>query len=348
MAGKTSVSIQGEDFLINGKLTYAGRTWKGNRVEGLLFNSRMVQSTFDDLNPDTIGRWVYPDTKKWEPERNVNEFIAMLPVYRKHGLLAVTLGLQGGCPEGYCKIQPWINSALTVYGDLRPIYVERFERILAKLDELGMVAIVSIYYFGQDERLLDEESVKRGVDNTVKWLLEGGHTNVILEVANEIDVPRYEHPILHPTRIHELIERAREISHNGRRLLVGTSYKGKSIPGEKVLAASDFAVIHGNSVTDPAFIGEMVTRTRQVSTYRPMPIINNEDDHFEFDKPVNNLIVATQHHSSWGYYDGGPGSGGLPARSDYIEGFQNVPVNWTINTETKKGFFNLVKEITGE
>jgi hypothetical protein len=347
VAGQTSLEIDGTDFRIDGRPTYEGRTWNDHRIEGLLFNSRMVQATFDDLNPDTRDRWVYPDTGRWDPERNVAEFIAMLPEYQRHGLLAVTLGLQGGSPEGYSKNQPWINSAFDVYGDLRAAYVDRFERILRRLDELGMVAIVGLFYFGQDERLLDEAAVRRGVQTAVHWLLDGGHTNVIVEIANECDVPRYEHEILQPHRIHELIEEVRSISRNGRRLLVGTSYRGRGIPGEKVLAASDLALIHGNGVTDPAFIGEMVRRTRELPTYRPMPIVFNEDDHFDFDKPINNMVTAIEHHASWGYYDGGPGSGGSHARSDYVEGFQNVPVNWSINTPTKQGFFNLLREVTG-
>jgi len=40
--GRTAVSIRGEQFFINGRPTYAGRTWNGARIEGLLLNSRMV------------------------------------------------------------------------------------------------------------------------------------------------------------------------------------------------------------------------------------------------------------------------------------------------------------------
>jgi hypothetical protein len=36
---------------------------------------------------------------------------------------------------------------------------------------------------------------------------------------------------------------------------------------------------------------------------------------------------------SWGYYD--------------QSGFQSPPVNWGINTETKRQFFQIVKTITG-
>src|SRR5205823_3114935 len=59
---RTTVSIEADHFLINGRPTYAGRNYKGMKVEGLLLNSRMVQGVFDDLNPATRGRWVYADT----------------------------------------------------------------------------------------------------------------------------------------------------------------------------------------------------------------------------------------------------------------------------------------------
>lgn len=109
--GQTTVTISGEDFHINGKPTYEGRMWKGHRIEGLLMNARMVQGTFDDLNPDTVGMWAYPDTGKWDAERNVNEFIAAMPEWRTHGMLSFTLNLQGGSPQGYSNKQPWHNSA---------------------------------------------------------------------------------------------------------------------------------------------------------------------------------------------------------------------------------------------
>ncbi len=346
---RTQVSIEGERFFINGRPTYEGRRYRDQPVEGLLLNSRMVQAIFDDTNPATRDRWAYPDTGVWDPERNVSEFLAMLPEYRRHGLLAVTVNLQGGSPEGYSKEQPWANSAFTPDGELDPAYLDRLRRVLDRLDELGMVAIVGLFYFGQDERLQDEAAVRRAVDNAVRWLLAEGYTNAIVEINNECDVPRYEHEILQPHRVHELIAQAREVTADGRRLLVGTSYRGRGIPSDEVLAVSDLALLHGNGVTDPAYIGEMVERTRALPAYRarPLPIVFNEDDHFDFDRPVNNLLVALEHYASWGYFDPGVGAGGAGARSDYVEGYQLVPVNWGINTERKRAFFDLVREITG-
>src|SRR5437868_6029845 len=81
---KTAVGIDGQKFTINGWPTYKGRTWHGKQIEGLLLNSRMVQAIFDDLNPETVGRWAYPDTKRWDADRNTREFVAAMPEWRKH------------------------------------------------------------------------------------------------------------------------------------------------------------------------------------------------------------------------------------------------------------------------
>jgi hypothetical protein len=159
---QTAVSIRGEQFFLNGRPTYQGRRWNGLKVEGLLLNSRMVQATFDDLNPDTAHLWRYPDTGRWDPERNTREFLAALPAWRRHGLLGITLNLQGGSPQGYSRQQPWHNSALREDGSLRADYLDRLRRVLDRADALGMVVILGLFYFGQDERLRDEAAVKRG------------------------------------------------------------------------------------------------------------------------------------------------------------------------------------------
>lgn len=372
---RTLVEIEGEAWLINGKPTYAGRTFRGMKLDGLLLNSRMVQGVFDDENPATRPLWRYPDTGAWDPERNTAEFVRAMPEWRAHGLIAVTLNLQGGCPLGYYRpaivkqllstrgitadekevwrglpgpdSQPWSSSAFTPEGRLKAGYTSRLERILDAADVLGMVVILGLFYFGQDERLLDEAAVTRAVDEACGWVLDGGHRNVVIEVANECDVPRYEHSVLMPARIHELILRAQSHSADGRRLRVGTSYRGGSIPGDAVAAASDFLLLHGNGVSDPGRIAAMVDEARALKGYRPMPVLFNEDDHFDFDRPVNNFTAALSRRAGWGYFDPGEGAGGKPAFGDYREGYQNVPVNWAINTPRKQAFFQFLREMTG-
>ena len=129
---KTTISINGTDFYINGQPTYNGRYYQGRRVEGLLLNSRMVQAIFDDENPETAIHWQYPDTKKWDADRNTDEFCAALPLYREHGLLAVTVGLQGGGPIYSPEIyKHYLNSAFAWDGSLKPAYFERLQRVFA-------------------------------------------------------------------------------------------------------------------------------------------------------------------------------------------------------------------------
>lgn len=335
---ETAVSIEGDAFYINGRPTYEGRVWQGHKVEGLLLNSRMVQGIFDDLNPGTVGRWAYPDTGKWDPERNTREFVDAMPAWREHGLLGFTLNLQGGSPEGYSAEQPWHNSAIAEDGALRPEYMGRLESILDRADELGMVAILGVFYFGQDQRLVDEAAVLRALDNAVEWVLDHGYRNVLIEVNNECDCG-YDHAVLQPERVHELIDRVKTRRRDGRRLLVGTSYGGGAIPGERVVRASDFLLIHGNGVGDPSRIAGMVRATREVPGYHPMPILVNEDDHFDFDAPLCNVTAAIGEYCSWGYFD--------PGDNNYRDGYQSVPTNWGINTERKRAFFRKVREISG-
>jgi hypothetical protein len=337
MQRHTTVEIRGDRFFINGRPTYEGRSYQGWKIEGLLMNSRMVQGIYDDRNPETVSRWAYPDTGKWDPERNIREFIAAMPEWKAHGCLSFTINLQGGSPEGYSREQPWHNSAFEADGSLRPDYLGRLERILDRADELGMVPILGYFYFGQDQRLKDEAAVVRGTGNATNWLLERGYRNVLVEVNNECNV-RYDHPILQPGRVHELIERVQRTTKDGRRLLVSTSYGGGTVPKENVVRASDFLLIHGNGVSDPKRISEMVRQTREVKGYRPVPILFNEDDHFDFDKPENNFLAAVSEYCSWGYFD--------PGKSNYVDGYQSPPVNWGINTERKRGFFQLCKKIT--
>ena len=75
--------------------------------------------------------------------------------------------------------------------------------------------------------------------------------------------------------------------------------------------------------------------TRRVPGYTPKPILFNEDDHFEFERPDYNFYAAIGEYASWGYFD------------PYADGFQSPPVNRGLNTERKRAFFGKVREVTG-
>jgi hypothetical protein len=86
----------------------------------------------------------------------------------------------------------------------------------------------------------------------------------------------------------------------------------------------------------------MVEQVRAMAAYKTMPIVFNEDDHFDFDQPMNNMIAAFKAHASWGYFDF------RMEGEEFEDGFQSVPVDWGITSERKKAFFGKLKEITGK
>jgi hypothetical protein len=337
---KTSISIHDDQFWINGRPTYPGRTFEGAKIEGLLMHSRMVQGIFSDSSPETIHHWRYPDTGVWDPERNTREFVEAMPEWRRYGLLSFTVGIQAGRPERYfSRLQPWRTSGIRPDGSLRPDYMRRLEKIIDRADELGMVCLLNPFYFGQDEEFEGDDAIRRAVQEVFHWVLDRGYTNVMVELVNECDNKEYDQPLLRYDRVHELIEYAKSIKKDGRRLLVSASFNGRSIPTGNVVAVEDFILMHGNGVRDPAFITTMVEKARQLKEYRSMPVFFNEDDHFDFDKPANNMMSAIKAYASWGYHD--------PGTNNYLDGYQSPPVNWGINTERKKAFFTTVKQVTG-
>lgn len=335
----TIVSIQGEKFLINGIPTYKGREWNGYPVEGLLMNARMVQGIFDDLNPETAALWKYPDTQKWDADRNTAEFVSAMDEWYAKGLRAFTINLQGGSPFGYGN-KGWVNSAIDPKGALRPAYMSRLNRIMKKADEIGMVVILGLFYNDQEDSLENEAAVLKAVDNTIDWLFDKKYRNVLIEVNNECNL-KYSHAILQPSRVHEVIKRIQSKKKHGYRYLAGTSFSGGKIPADNVVTAADFILLHGNGVKDPALIGQMVAATKLVNGFKPKPILFNEDDHFDFDKPASHLVEAVKAYASWGYFD-------YRMKGEGFEnGFQSVPVDWQISSPRKKAFFNKLAEITG-
>ena len=343
----TVVSIANGGFLIGGTPTYPGRSWKGHRIEGRLFNSRMANAIADDENPSTRGAWAYADGD-WDAERSTREFIAALPSYRAHGLLAVCLNLSGGSPQGYSWNQPWKICGFTAEGTIKPAWAARLDGVIKACDRHGMVVVLGLFYGKQSGTFKDEAAVKAAVTNTVDWLIEKKATNVLIEIGNEVDLENvWTHPIIAAERCHELIELAQKRSDGS--LLVSTSLIGIDAPPAATLAVADFLLPHGNRVhgpdghfqPSPHGIRLQVAQWRGGAGYRGQPIVYNEDDHFEFDKPDNHFVAAVEAGASWGYFDY------RMSRERFEDGFQSLPVDWTISSKRKRAFFGLLKEITG-
>jgi hypothetical protein len=340
---KTSVSIVGEQFYINNKPTYEGRQWKGKKIEGLLMNSRMVQGIFDDLNVATRDTFAYADTKKWDPERNNLEFVAAMSKWKSFGLNAITVNMQGGSPFGYGNFD-FYNPGFNADGSLNYGYMNRLDRILKKADDLGMVVILGMFYFGQDQRLYDETAIKRAVTELVNWLHDKKYRNVLLEIDNETqaDLKHYDHEILLMQRVHELIVLAKSIERNGFRYNVSVSFAAQTVPTENVIKVADFVLFHCNALRKTEDYENHIAKVKKAVGGRKLPIVINEDDNHDFEADNSHFNIALKNHISWGFFDYRK-----KGDSDLKNGFQTIPVDWGINSETKKAFFYKVKEITG-
>jgi hypothetical protein len=344
-ARATSVSIAGNAFLINGRPTYPSRSFRGNKVEGLLFTSRMVNCILNDQNPETRGMWSYRDGP-WDPERNTSEFIAALPVYKSHGLTSIAFNIQGGSPMGYGWHQPWHTSGYTPDGNLLPDYRARLLRVLDALDANGMVAVLGLFYISATPALKDESAIIRAADEVTDLICDRGYTNVIIEVANESDIPRWPYEIIKPERGHELVTRIQsrskgKVNTKAGRLLVSTSFVVRDTLPEKVAQVADVILWHGNASPTPEAIHVRAKSIRAGAGYRGQPLLNNEDDHFDFDKPENNMMAAVEEYSGWGYFDY------RQIREPFEDGYQSLPVDWGIKSARKKGFFGLLAQVTG-
>jgi hypothetical protein len=358
----TTVSISDADFYINGQPTYMGRTFEGRRIEGLLFNVRAVQATFDDANPETCPHWAYPDTGVWDADRNTDEFCAALPSWKAHGVLAFTVDFQGGGPLYVPEIyRHYDNNAFTPTGELKPAYAARMARLLDRADALGMVAIVSFFYWVMLLRMQDEAAIWRAADQALGFLERTGHRNILIELANEVDVIVNHTPyaLFGWERVHEMVTRLRA-DHPG--FLYSTSGGGvdvekmRCIPSSRFIEVADYVLIHGNG-TRPPQLEAAIRYIQQMPAYQanPKPLIVNEDS-----PAVPNLEAAWRNGVSWGYYDQGfEGQGDDPYvwygdkprwnQGPYatLNGFQTPPVNWSINTPFKRAFFERVREVTG-
>ena len=359
----TVVGIRGPFFTINGHPTYtpeAGFPNADPNLTGTLLNVRAVQAVFDDATYPKQGTrqnpyktavmgdvsWDYPDTGKWDAERNTREFIAALPQWRRTGLLAFTVNLQGGGPtDGNYGIggqagelgQPHENSGFDTEGNLKPAYAKRLQNIIAAADQNGMVVIVGLFYFGQDRRVAvtnDDANLRKAIVNGIEFLKSLPNRNILVEINNEAN-PNYGHPMLRPNeRLAEAVLLAKQVA--GGKIPISFSWVGAvgqaGGPGDPAIKAVDYVMFHTNGRT-PEEVHQTVYDMRRWAGYdRPMLI--NEDG----VSPMN-LHAAVQDRVGWGFYDQG--------WNNYLDGFQSPPTNWGISSYVKWMFFEQVARLTG-
>ena len=81
--------------------------------------------------------------------------------------------------------------------------------------------------------------------------------------------------------------------------------------------------------------------TRNLPSYRPMPIFFNENGHYDFHLSDNNFTAALSSYAGRGLLDMGKAVG-EKVFDVYNEGFQRVLANWRINTPRRRAFFEFL------
>lgn len=287
----TNISIDGERFLINGIPTYADIPGTKVEAHGLLMNARFIQGVFDDAS----GRERYHRFgRRFDPDRNTDDLIAALPEWYRYGLRAITVGFQGGWPINTFDVKGIENNPFGLRGTaLDPAYAARMDRLIRGADAVGMVVIVNLLYWAQSWRLEDGRAVRAAVESSCAFLKAGGYTNVLLDLANEYNIPPFKrHPIVFEAEgMSALIDLAKKWSGG---IPVGSSGGGGLVDAE-VCRASDFILIHGNGLTRQKYYRTIL----KARGYAPgKPVVCNEDS-----QNVSQLDVAFRTRSSWGYYN---------------------------------------------
>ena len=290
--GKTTIAIEDELFLINGKLTYSGISTSKPQAHGLLMNARFIQGIFDDKeSSQRFARWGHDS---WDAAANTRELIDALPEWYSYGLRAFTVGFQGGGPcftinNGTIDNNPFGEDGT----QLDPAYTDRMDALIRGADAIGMAVIVSYFYGSQARRLKNGRAVRNAATTASRFLKEGGYTNVLIEVANEMNIGSFkEHPIIQqPEGMVTLIDIAREESGG---MAVGCS-GGGGYRNREVAEASDYILIHGNGCTRQRYANMI----REVKSWvQNKPIVCNEDS-----QAIGQLEIAFRTRTSWGYYN---------------------------------------------
>lgn len=287
---KTVLGIQGEQFLINGKLTYSEYPNAPKKAQGLLMNARFIQGVFHDA---ADGARFNRFGRTFDANVNTDDLIKALPAWYEMGLRAFTVGFQGGGACFTINNATVCNNAFSADGlTMDEAYLSRMTKILDAADGLGMIVIVSLFYCGQIDRLDGAQAVLNAVRSACAYLKKGGWKNVILEIANEYDIPPFKNfPLIQtPQGMAALIDLARRESG----LPVGSSGGGGTMDYE-VARASDVIFFHGNGQARQQMV-KCINKARQWGFKRP--ILCNEDS-----QDLTNMQVCVDYGVSWGYYN---------------------------------------------
>lgn len=264
----------------NWQKTYSGSTYR-REAQGKLMNLRLAQALFHD-------EWMHE--QPFDPERNTDAVIQALDFYKSHGVLMINVSLQGA-HAGYDRAVNGIDrengyrygrekgtyvSAFRPDGSLKPKWLARLERLLHATDQRGMMVNLMYFYQGQDEQFQSTAAIHKAAQNITDWLIAHNTRNVIVDVANEYDLPgpQWDFKGYIPQNIIPLIDEVRErFKGSGFALPVGASSDGRMRYPRSLEGQVDVLLIHGNG-RDPQEKAKRVAELHEVER----PVLMTEDD----------------------------------------------------------------------
>jgi hypothetical protein len=290
--------------------TYTGARFRPEAA-GRLMNLRVAQALFHD-------EWLTEEP--FDPDKHTGRVIAALDTWKAHGVLAVSISLQGGnmAYERTSNIKrgrdhnpgPGKGSLVSAFrpdGSLKPAWMGRALRLVRELDRRGMILNLMYFYGHQDEGFANTAAIDRAVVAVTDWLIDNSLRNVIIEIANEYDIKAWDHDRYVFREMGKLIELARgrfAAKKAAFRLPITASATGMRV-FEELNKHADLTAVHGNNRSPEE------KRKRIAELYAdpsvPGPIYMNEDDNGRetttenLKKELASCTAVFESGGSWGY-----------------------------------------------
>jgi hypothetical protein len=264
----------------NWQKTYSGPAYR-REAQGKLMNIRLANALF-------LDEWMRE--RPFDPEFNTDAVIQALDFYKNHGVLMINVSLQGA-QAGYDKSVNGIDrenayrlgpgrgayvSAFRPDGSLKPDWLARLERLLHAADQRGMFVNLMYFFHGQSGQFQSTDAIHDAAINITDWLIAHDFRNVIVDVANEYDLPGpvWDFKGYIPQNIIPLIDDVRErFKHAGYTLPIGTSSDGRMRYPQSLQGQVDVLLIHGNG-RDPQEKARRVAELKDAQR----PVLMTEDD----------------------------------------------------------------------
>ena len=263
------------------QLTYSDSAYR-RQARGKLMLLRLAQSLFDDERLEA---------RAFDPDRNTQQVIDALDFYKQHGVLAISVGLQGDNPRYNDQVKGVsgngaakggnkkgaLVSAFRSDGSLKPEWLSRLERLLTAANERGMVVCLVYFHPGQDEIFEAPNAIAVAAKNITDWLIQKNFRNVVINVADEWDLDgrSWDHARFIPDNIDRFVELIRErFNHADYTLPIGAASSGRMTYPDSLAQVCDVVLLHGNGRTP----GEKLGRLRQFqATKRALWMVQDDN-----------------------------------------------------------------------